>query len=217
MNCPICASNIDKTIRCTQPEGIFFDCEICGAIIRDPMTHVPFSEEKSRYLNHENSVENIGYLDYGRKVTDLVIEHPRYSHHSKFKILDFGSGAAELVKALLGDQHQVSSYDPHFFPDNKLLQDNYDVIIASEVVEHFNHPGQEWNLVSRLLKKDTSLLVVRTQPFLDHLSLQDWYYRRDPTHVIFYRLKTLDYISGKFDLGQFEPKASNIFLFVKIS
>lgn len=210
MPCPICASSSLTEIRCTNPDGIFYDCFDCGCLFRDPATFVDWSEEKNRYLNHENSVDDPGYVQYGKKLTDFLETYPK-----DLKILDFGCGAAELIKAIVGHQHQVSSYDPHFYPDQSVLLNKYDVVIASEVAEHFTNPAQSWRQISQLLKKTSSLLIVRTQPFLDHFDLQSWYYRRDPTHVVFYRIKTLDYISSKFDLGLMSMKDSNIFLFVK--
>ena len=75
-------------------------------------------------------------------------------------------------------------------PGRDALQRDYDVITLSEVAEHLFEPAVEFERLGRLLKPG-GWLGVMTCFQTDDTSFARWHYRRDPTHVVFYRSKDL--------------------------
>lgn len=90
--------------------------------------------------------------------------------------------------------HRMAVYDPLFFDDPKLLEEQYDFIACTEVVEHFHHPYEEFVQLDQLLKPGGWLAVMTTFQ-TDDAAFANWHYRRDPTHVVFYREKTFQTIA----------------------
>ena len=90
---------------------------------------------------------------------------------------------------------------------------NYKFITCSEVVEHFFKPYEEFDKINNLLDNNSWFGVMTT--FLPKNNLfENWYYRRDPTHVVFYKKKTFQYIGFQRNWQVFFP-SENIALFHK--
>lgn len=88
----------------------------------------------------------------------------------------------------------MTVYDPLFFDEPRALTQSYDFITCSEVAEHFHRPAEEFRLLDCLLKPG-GLLAVMTTFQTDDAAFAGWHYRRDPTHVVFYRQATFERIS----------------------
>ena len=94
---------------------------------------------------------------------------------------------------------EVDKYDPYFFP-NKIFSDKkYDLITSTEVFEHFSDPGKEMELLTSHLKKD-GYLAVMTSFHPGPEEFEDWWYKWDPTHIVFYNQKTFEIIASEYDL-----------------
>lgn len=86
---------------------------------------------------------------------------------TKLKVLDFGAGTQEFRQ-----RHQISDYkalDPHMPADWKSLSEippgeKFDLIIASEVLEHLENPAQVLKELSNLLKPGQKIYL--TTPFM---------------------------------------------------
>jgi 2-polyprenyl-3-methyl-5-hydroxy-6-metoxy-1,4-benzoquinol methylase len=85
-------------------------------------------------------------------------------------------------------------YDPYFYPDKTVFKNKYEFITCTEAAEHFYNPLAEFNRMNELLKKN-GVLAVMTSLFDNSINFDNWYYRRDPTHVIFYSEKTFHVIA----------------------
>jgi cyclopropane fatty-acyl-phospholipid synthase-like methyltransferase len=72
---------------------------------------------------------------------------------------------------------------------------NYDFITCSETAEHFHHPTDEFDRLDRLLRPG-GWLALMTCFQTDDDRFADWHYRKDPTHVVFYREVTMRTIAG---------------------
>jgi hypothetical protein len=85
-------------------------------------------------------------------------------------------------------------YDPFFFPNEFISSKEYDFISCTETVEHFFTPSKEFNTLNSLLK-DKGWLGIMTSFMTKDKFFKNWYYRKDPTHVVFYCEKTFDVIA----------------------
>ena len=87
-------------------------------------------------------------------------------------------------------------YDPYFFLDANLLDQTYDFITCTEVVEHFYDPAGEFDRFNTMLRPGGWLAVMTCFQTNDDL-FAEWHYRKDPTHVVFYREATLRWLAEK--------------------
>jgi 2-polyprenyl-3-methyl-5-hydroxy-6-metoxy-1,4-benzoquinol methylase len=182
-NCLLCGElSLKKT-------NLLWECLTCGLLFKDPETFMALSEEKSRYLTHNNDVNDSGYLSYLERLFELVSDR-------KGKVLDFGCGPTQGLKALVEKRNyqsfEVDSYDPIFFPELNLKK-KYDIVFASECVEHAYHPAKTFELLKKLIKKEGVLAL--STAMSDGQNLETWWYKNDPSHVVFFSEKTIKHIS----------------------
>ncbi|MBS0543647.1 MAG: methyltransferase domain-containing protein, partial [Proteobacteria bacterium] len=64
------------------------------------------------------------------------------------------------------------------------------------VVEHFHHPAEEFARLDALLRPG-GWLGIMTCFQTDDARFARWHYRRDPTHVVFYREATFRVIARR--------------------
>ena len=72
----------------------------------------------------------------------------------------------------------------------------YDFVTCTEVAEHFHRPADEFDRLERLLRPG-GWLAVMTSFQTDDARFAGWHYRRDPTHVVFYRAETFRTIAAR--------------------
>ncbi|MCW5520350.1 class I SAM-dependent methyltransferase [Aureitalea sp. L0-47] len=172
----------------------FFECFNCGTVFRDPANFPSPSEERERYLTHNNDVNDPGYQEFVSPITEAVQKYFTKGATG----LDFGAGTGPVIAKVLGDHgYAIELYDPFFHPDREVLNKNYDFIVCCEVIEHFHRPQEEFLMLRRLLKPGGRLFCM-TDP-LPEVNFDKWYYKDDPTHVIFYSEENLTFI--KEDTG----------------
>ncbi|MCC1498350.1 methyltransferase domain-containing protein, partial [Alcanivorax sp. 1008] len=73
----------------------------------------------------------------------------------------------------------------------------YDFVTCTEVVEHFHQPAREFERLTSLLTP-TGVLAIMTSLLDDGVDFHTWHYRRDPTHVSFYRQTTFNWIANHY-------------------
>lgn len=177
----------------------------------NPKQHPSPQEEVERYRIHNNDVNDPGYQQFVKPLVDKVRQN--FDAHSIG--LDFGSGTGPVASKMLRDiGFKISTYDPFFDNNPELLNRKYNYIIACEVVEHFHRPAKEFQLLERLLKSN-SMLLLKTELFNDSIPFDTWYYKNDETHVIFYRPQTIKYIENTFGFSDSEINGRHIFLYKK--
>ncbi len=190
MNCILCNSGLSHILH-IEKEHRFYDCSNCGSIIRDKDTFPDSNFEKERYEIHQNDVNDLRYQKFVSPITQAVQNDflPQGTLG-----LDFGAGTGPVITKVLSDKgYNLNLYDPFFHPDKSVLNQNYDYIVCCEVIEHFHKPHQEFQLLKSLLKPGGKLYCM-TDIFREHLDFGSWYYKNDPTHVIFYTEKSLQWI-----------------------
>lgn len=193
MPCPLCLA--DDCRDFARVDGIdYLRCPRCRLTWMTPSALPSPTQERAQYDLHENDPADSGYRAFlSRLAVPLTEMLPRASRG-----LDFGCGPGPALAAMLGEQgHAVTVYDPLYFPDETALAVDYDFITCTEVVEHLHQPAREFALFQRLLRPG-GLLGIMTCWLTDDRRFAGWHYRRDPTHVCFYRVETLEWIAAAF-------------------
>ena len=188
MNCIFCQSNqINKVIENN------FHCLNCGVVFKSIDVHLSENEEEKRYRFHENDANDLNYYDFLIKlIKPIESELKNIKSH-----LDFGSGKSSVYqKYFLEKDIESSCYDLYFFPDKKTLLKKYDLVTCSEVVEHFNVPNQDWEILVSTVKSK-GLLAIMTNFYNSSIDYKNWWYKNDPTHVVFYTKESLSFIEKK--------------------
>lgn len=190
--CILCAENCLKPIEAAQP-GRYYHCRVCDLIFLDPSMRLSRNKEKNRYLEHNNTIENAGYVamfeDFLRTAVLPFVK-------AGAQALDFGCGPGPVLQELLkrhGFHAQV--YDPYFAPS--MPQRTFDLITATEVLEHVYGPAKVWEGLAALLKRD-AVLAIMTHFHPGQDAFAAWWYRRDPTHVVFYSEATFRWLCGAY-------------------
>jgi len=125
--------------------------------------------------------------------------------------LDYGSGPGPALPQMLTNAgFSMTHYDPLFTPDASVLKRTYDFITCTETVEHFHHPGEEFQRLNRLLRPG-GWLGVMTGILTDDAGFPGWWYIRDFTHVCFYKESTLRWIARRFG-WQLQVPRENVIL-----
>lgn len=144
-------------------------------------------DETDFYGHHENNIEDPRYRQYASLVTAEAVRRYQQCRFEKPSgiALDFGCGPGPVVASLLREHGvQTDIYDPFFYPDG-MLHKTYDVIVACEVVEHFRSPKAEFLKIFDLLLPG-GWVVVQTERLEYVSNFEQWYYRKDPTHIAFF-------------------------------
>ena len=105
-------------------------------------------------------------------------------------------------------------YDPFFFPDQALLSRQYDFLVCTEVLEHLRRPSEVLARLDLMLKPG-GLLGVMTGVLEDDAAFEGWWYRKDFTHIAFYRPETLAWIARRFGWSLTRP-SRDVALFGKL-
>jgi SAM-dependent methyltransferase len=149
--------------------------------------------ERHHYLRHENDVDDPGYRRFASRLVEPLAARLSSGAHG----LDYGCGTGPVAAAMLGERGlAVELFDPFFAPNEAVLERTYDFVFCSEVIEHFHGPAEEFDRLAGLLDKD-GLLAVMTCFQTDDERFATWHYRRDSTHVAFYREETLRCVAGQ--------------------
>lgn len=194
MNCSLC--DTEANIFSTGENRQYRLCNLCGLIFVPPEFHVPTESEIARYREHENSLDNEGYVEMFMKKVVLVKEHCPQTKTA----LDFGCGYEPVLKALLEREGiKTDVFDSNFFPDFPKRK-TFDLVISTETFEHFKNPIKDIRQAASCVSS-TGFLAVMTRfyPLEKEIPCEekfsDWYYKRDPTHIVFYTSKTFEWLA----------------------
>ena len=196
--CPLCRA--ETRLFYDFKQRFYYQCSGCQAIIKDPANWPDRGEEKRRYLEHLNEVGDLRFQRFVAPITDSVQQHFTSQH----KGLDFGAGHAPVITHLLSEQgYDIAAYDPLFFDNPALLEEQYDYICSCEVIEHFHRPAESFALLAQLLKP-SGMLLCMTELYHEGIDFHRWNYKNDPTHVFIYQLNTMNYIADKYGFSCYE-------------
>lgn len=190
MTCPVCeqADLVDFESVGAQR---YLRCPVCEATVMAQSCRLTEAQEKAIYELHENESGDPGYRRFLAKLLGPLVQRLQPGLSG----LDFGCGPGpELAEMLREAGMEMRLYDPFFHPSVDVLDHAYDFVTCTEVVEHLHRPSDVFRQLDGLLKPG-AWLGIMTCFQTDDARFANWHYRRDPTHVVFYREKTLSVIA----------------------
>ena len=171
----------------------YWRCETCEATFLDPGQRPTRDDELSHYHHHQNDPDDISYRTFLSKLADPLLAKLKPGMTG----LDYGCGPGPALASMLEELGiRMVLYDPFFRNDPAVLEQRYDVVTLSEVAEHFFEPAIEFDVLATLIRPG-GWLGVMTCFQTDDDRFATWHYRRDPTHVVFYRPVTLQVVAAQ--------------------
>lgn len=209
MPCIVCKSELVSSFI-TKDRKTYWQCSHCSVKFLDQAFFIDEDTEKGRYLEHHNEIGDPAYLKFLSKLSEPLMAKLKLDDRG----LDFGCGhGPALAEMLKAKGYDIDLYDPFFYPNKEIFSKKYNFITCTETAEHFFNPNKEFKTLDSLLLPDAWLGVMTTFLTEDKL-FENWYYRRDPTHVVFYSQKTFEVIAEQNN-WQLEIPAKDIALFCK--
>lgn len=206
--CPLC-----KTLNCHQcfEDKIrkYLKCHKCKLVFVPENSLLSIEGEKKIYDLHENDPDDPRYREFmERMLTPL-------RKHIEGRGLDFGCGPGPVVSSILGAEGiKVDNFDPIFFPNLEELKDQYQFIVATEVIEHIYNSKEDFEQMLSLLGP-YGVLGIMTSFYPDDIDkFKNWGYMRDPTHVRFFSEETFGWMANQYHL-KLEIPAKNVIIFKK--
>ena len=209
MTCIVCKSKSISSFT-TKDKKIYWQCSCCSVKFLDQAFFIDEDTEKARYLEHQNEIGDPAYLKFLSKLSKPLKTKLRFDDRG----LDFGCGhGPALAETFKADGYSIDLYDPFFYPNKEVFSNKYNFITCTETAEHFFNPNREFKTLDSILAPGGWLGIMTT--FLtEDKSFESWHYRRDPTHVVFYAVKTFEVIAEQNN-WQLEIPAKDIALFCK--
>lgn len=192
-HCPLCAAP-RAGVFAAAGGRLYHRCGCCLLTFLAPAERPSRATELATYRQHRNDPGDPRYRAFLARLTEPLLEHLRPGMVG----LDFGCGPGPTIRPMLAERGlEVIDYDPLFRPDRAALARRYDFITCSEAIEHFFDPGRELTRLEGLLRPG-GWLGVMTRMLTDDAGFARWWYRRDPTHVAFFRRETMTWIARRF-------------------
>ncbi len=192
--CPLChAFNIDKVYH-QDNRRTFHSCDTCQLVFVPPEQFLSAEEEKAAYDHHQNSPDDQGYRSFLSRL--FIPMNQRLSPGSYG--LDFGSGPGPTLSTMFEEAgHSVALFDYFYANDRSVLEQLFDFISASEVVEHLHQLKQVleelWNIL-----KPGGILGIMTKRVINREAFSTWHYKNDLTHVCFFSEFTFQWLAGQW-------------------
>lgn len=213
----------------TDKRRAYYRCPVC-ALVFVPDAYVVTAEvEKREYDFHENSFSDPGYRKFLSRAIEPIlrrfrvrIEKSEYRVISRpLEVLDFGCGPAPVLAEMLrealtgeiGGGVHVSVYDKYYAcADPSVVEGEakYDIITATEVVEHLHDAGAVLKRLWSLLRHEDGYgwLILMTKRVTSREKFDNWHYKRDPTHIAFFSEETFRWLVLSGFLGNMMPTLS---------
>jgi len=210
--CKVCNS-LTLAIEDIKKELCYYRCLSCGFVSLDDKYRVDKEKEKKQYDQHNNSLENDGYVQMFEEFIDLSI-FPYIKNIQT--VLDFGSGPTPVFSELLKRRGlEVDIYDIFYAPKKVYKDKSYDLISSTEVFEHLSKPLEVLELLTKHLNHQGYIALMTKFPPKEDDAFLNWWYRRDPTHISFFTPKSFEIMAEKVGLKLLKTINSNIAIFQK--
>lgn len=179
----------------------FEQCPQCQLIQADSLSLPTRVEEHAEYLLHDNDASQPGYRRFLSPVANLALACLSQHNSKATSILDFGSGSGPTLSVMLGESGWVvQNYDPIFGPFDLPEEGSVNLLLCTEVVEHFHHPNESWSLLFSLISEGGCALVMTewSNQYTDPKKFIEWRYIREQSHVCFYHQQTFRWLAKKY-------------------
>ncbi len=194
--CPLCQSSGE--IFYQFKKRLYYQCKNCSGIYVDENLRLNSNDEKARYEEHNNDVENKGYQNFVSPITNAILS--KYTKDDKG--LDFGAGTGPVISKILTDHgYSIKQYDPFFHNYPELLESKYKYIACCEVIEHLLNPKKEFIILNNALQLG-GILYCMTDIYDESIDFHKWYYKNDDTHVFFYHRNTIEWIKSEIGFSK---------------
>lgn len=197
--CKICTHDV-RTIHDGQLGIDYYYCNHCRFMSMDEKKIVTPEQERKRYLAHINTREDKKYVDMLKGFIEISVKPFRKNIKTA---LDFGSGPGPVLSMLLEEMGcETDIYDIYFAPKKVYRAKSYDLITCTEVLEHLKHPLETLRDLKKHLEPGGILAAMTLFHPVEGVDMEseavfrDWWYRRDPTHISFFRPGTFKYIAN---------------------
>lgn len=208
-HCPLCRKTAIQHFTQDRQRDYLW-CQTCHLIFVPAEHYISSDEEKAQYDHHDNHPDDPGYRAF---LSRMFLPMQDRLHPASFG-LDFGSGPGPTLSVMFEEAgHRMALYDHFFAPATCTLEQPFDFITATEVVEHLHRPGFELDRLWALLNPG-GLLGIMTQLVPEHTPFNDWYYLKDPTHVCFFSRSTCEWLAKHWHADLTYP-GNNVMLFQK--
>ncbi|MBM7854592.1 hypothetical protein JOC37_000965 [Desulfohalotomaculum tongense] len=190
--CWLCHGRSNRITAVDKP--VYYHCPVCDLIFIDDNYILNDKEEKERYLLHENTHENKGYVQFLSRFIETAVKPYRENLKTG---LDFGCGPGPVLSDLLSAMGiKMDYYDPYFYNHIDFTGKKYHLITATEVLEHVRHPDKVMQFFKEHLTHRGILSIMTL--FHSSYNFKKWWYRLDPTHICFYSPTTFNWIAEHF-------------------
>jgi len=141
---------------------------------------------------HRNTISNEGYVGMFR---EKIVKVHQYCTGIR-SVLDYGCGPSPVLAELLKREgFSCDVYDIYFFP--AFPDHSYDLVISTEVFEHFRDIKGELQWICQLIKPGGYLAVMTS--LHDAVSdFENWWYASDPTHICFFGVRTFEWLAKEY-------------------
>ncbi len=191
--CPLCLS--DNTFRFFTDKNRDYDrCQNCQLVFVPACQHLSYDAENAIYDYHQNQIDDAGYRQFLSRLAKPMLDRIDMPANG----LDYGCGPGPLLAQLFAEQgHYMQIFDPYYAPNKQVLQERYDFVTCTEVIEHFRQPNLELHKLFALLKPK-GILGIMTKLVIDADAFSRWHYKNDLTHVSFFSRDTLQWLAIKY-------------------
>lgn len=212
--------------------GHYFECERCKTLESYHLDSMSDQELEDFYANCNPDLDSgAAWRQYCivTRIEHLVNLGMIPRKLKGFKVLDFGCGAGFVVNYLthrLG--WNVVGYDPFAtstYSPSRVLRDwetvvkngPYNLVIASEVFEHFRYPKEETSMLQGIVTKGRAFVFMTTGLYIPEKRTQAWHYLAPQSgqHVTFYSIRSLQELGHQLNsTGIYNVGAENEWLLV---
>jgi transcription initiation factor TFIIIB Brf1 subunit/transcription initiation factor TFIIB len=208
-DCPLCLEHNTQEYSRDKVRS-YFICSHCEIIFVPRDQLITQEQEKQRYDSHQNDKENLNYQNYLKKIVSEILP----SLEKEDIGLDFGCGITDLMGQLFKTKSfAVDSFDLYFFPEKNIWKKTYNFIILSEVIEHLRNPQSEMQGLRQILLAHGQLFIkTKLHPNKKEL-FDNWFYKRDNTHVQFFNLVSLKELAIQLNMNGPELIGEDLYRF----
>jgi len=205
MICPLCkGSNHHLFTKGENRE--YHHCNECDLVFVPSSFFVSTNEEKAKYDNHKNTPQDQGYCNFLNRLLTPLSSHLKEGDYG----LDFGSGPGPTLSILMKEHgYKMDIYDIFYHDDKTVFNKTYDFITSTEVIEHLHNPLSEIKKLWKCLKHD-GVLGLMTAFRVD--DFENWYYKRDLTHINFWTPKTFEWLANHLNASLDIPESGVVIL-----